>query len=170
MYNSNRFPPRPEHQIPTMHYLRTAIATDSAMHSVQNKRDGNGKRWDILGQVRSKPGSILIILITHCANSNHLWIWWCCLVVTKQYKSCGLNRIIRLVGACRVFPQFLEGGYIFFAWAKQDVVFLRSSWVISKTAPVPLIMLNFNFIHNRTEVSFPQSYSPCNKMKKHIPN
>ena len=106
----------------------------------------------------------------YCANPNHLWRWWCCLVVAKQYKSCGSNRIIRLVGAWRVFPQFLEGGYSFFAWAKQNVVFLRSSWVISKTALVPLIMLNFNIIHCSTEISSPQSYSPCNKIMIHTPN
>jgi len=33
-----------EQQIPTMHDLRIATATDNAMHAVQDKRDGNGKR------------------------------------------------------------------------------------------------------------------------------
>lgn len=41
-------------QIAKTHDLRTAIATDSAMHSVQDKRGGNDRQWVILRPARSE--------------------------------------------------------------------------------------------------------------------
>lgn len=41
------------------------------MHSVQDKKDGNGKWWEILRLEESKPSSIFIILTTYWANSSH---------------------------------------------------------------------------------------------------
>lgn len=76
----------PEHQVPKTYSLETAIATDSEMHSAQDKKDGNGKWREILRLAESKPISIYIILTTYCANPRHLWRWWCCLVLQRNIQ------------------------------------------------------------------------------------
>lgn len=62
----------PEHQVPKTYSLKTAIVTDRAMHSVQDKKDGNGKWWEILRLAEWKPSSIFIILTTYCASPSCL--------------------------------------------------------------------------------------------------